>query len=257
MSASHEKLAVITGASTGIGLELARIASSEGYHLILAADEPRIQTAAAEFGAEAVEADLATTEGVDKLLEQVAGRRIEILCANAGRGLGHGFVDQEWDAIRRVIETNVLGTTYLLHRVLNEMKAANQGRVLITGSIAGFMPGTYQAVYNATKAYDDSLADALRAELKDTNVTVACLMPGPTETEFFQRAGMMDTKVGAAQKDDAAMVAKTGWDAMMNDSGHVVAGFKNKVQAAIAHVAPAPVLAKLHERMAKPGTAKN
>ena len=259
MSATPDRLAVITGASTGIGLELARIAAAEGYQLIIAADEPQIEHAATELGhgTEAVEADLGTMEGVDKLLEKVGGRTIDVLCANAGRGLGHAFVDQDWHDIQRVIATNVVGTTYLLHRVLTTMKAGNHGRVLITGSIAGFMPGTYQAVYNATKAYDDSLADALRAELKDTDVTVACLMPGPTETEFFERADMMDTSVGTAKKDDAAMVAKTGWDAMMNDSGHVVAGFKNKVQAALAHITPAPVLAKMHEQMAKPGTAKD
>ena len=251
------KLAVVTGASSGIGLELARIAAKEGYRLVIAADEPEIQNAASELGngTEAVQADLGSMEGVDKLLEQVGGRPIDVLCANAGRGLGHAFVDQEWQEIRRVIATNVFGTTYLLHRVLKSMKARNSGRVLITGSIAGLMPGTYQAVYNATKAYDDSLADALRAELKDTGVTVACLMPGATETEFFERAGMMDTSVGTAKKDDAAMVAKVGWDAMMDDSGHVVSGWKNKIQAAIAHVAPAPVLAKRHEQMAKPGTA--
>ena len=255
MSASAEKLAVITGASTGIGLELAKIAAREGYHLIVAADQ-KIAQAAAELGngTEAVEADLGTIEGVDKLLQQVGGRPIEILCANAGQGLGHAFVDQTWDAISKVIDTNVVGTTYLLHRVLNDMKANGHGKVLVTGSIAGLMPGTYQAVYNGTKAYIDSLSDALRAELKETDITVACLMPGPTETEFFERADMMDTSVGTAKKDDAGMVAATGWKAMMNDSGHVVAGLKNKVQAAVAHITPAPVLAKMHEQMAKPGT---
>ncbi len=249
--------ALVTGASAGIGLELAGIAAKEGYRLLLAADEPKITNAANELGAEAIEVDLSTVEGVDKLLDATRGRTIDVLCANAGRGLGHGFVDQDWSRIRHVIDTNVTGTTYLLHRVLKDMKARNTGRVLVTGSIAGLMPGTYQAVYNATKAYLDSFSDALRAELKDTGVTIACLMPGATETEFFERADMMDTKVGTAKKDDAAMVAKTGWDAMMNDSGHVVAGLKNKVQAAIAHIAPAPVLAKMHEQMAKPGTAKS
>lgn len=257
MSDNSQKLAVITGASSGIGLELARIAAKEGYALVIAADEPEIQNAASQLGngAEPVQADLGSMEGVDKLLDKVGGRRIDVLCANAGRGLGHAFVDQQWPDVRGVIATNVFGTTYLLHRVLKSMKAQGGGRALITGSIAGLMPGTYQAVYNATKAYLDSLSDALRAELKDTGVTVACLMPGATETEFFKRAGMMDTSVGTAKKDDAAMVAQTGWDAMMDDSGHVVSGFKNKVQAAIAHVTPAPVLAKLHEGMAKPGTA--
>src|SRR6185437_5363443 len=115
----------------------------------------------------------------------------------------------------------------------------------------GLMPGTYQAVYNATKAYVDSLAEAIRAEMKHegANVHVTCLMPGPTETEFFQRAGLMDTSVGTAKKDDAAMVAETGWEAMMDDTGSVVAGWKNKIQAALSHVTPTPVLAKMHQQM--------
>ena len=259
MSDNPQKLAVVTGASSGIGLELAKIAASEGYSLVIAADEPAIEQAASELGGsvQTVQADLGSMEGVDKLLDKVGGRRIDVLCANAGRGLGHGFVDQDWQDVRRVIATNVFGTTYLLHKVTRAMKAQGGGRVLITGSIAGLMPGTYQAVYNATKAYDDSLADALRAELKDTGITIACLMPGPTETEFFKRADMMDTSVGTAKKDDAGMVAKTGWDAMMDDSGSVVAGLKNKIQAAVSHITPTPVLAKMHEQMAKPGTASS
>lgn len=259
MSGNSQKLAVITGASTGIGFELAKIAVENGYVPVIAADEPEIEDAARSLGggAEPVQADLGTMEGVDKVLERVGARSIDVLCANAGRGLGHAFVDQEWPDIRRVIATNVFGTTYLLHKVTRKMKEQGRGRILITGSIAGFMPGTYQAVYNATKAYDDSLSEAIRAELKDTGVSVTCLMPGPTETEFFERADLMDTAVGKAKKDSAQMVAQTGWGAMMDDTGSVVAGWKNKIQAAVAHVTPAPVLAKMHEGMAKPGTGNS
>ena len=261
MSESSQPLAVVTGASSGIGFELAKIAYQKGYAVVIAADEPEIKAAAARLGpkVEAVQADLGTEQGVDALLERVGGRPIEVLCANAGRGLGRAFVDQEWADIRRVIDTNVTGTTYLLHKVLRAMKQRNRGRVLITGSIAGLMPGTYQAVYNGTKAYDDSLAEAVRAELKHggSAVTVTCLMPGPTETEFFKRADMMDTSVGTAKKDDAAMVAETGWEAMMDDTGSIVAGWKNKIQAAMSHYTPTPVLAKMHEGMAKPGTASS
>ncbi len=259
MTESSRPLAVITGASTGIGLELAKLAAGKGYATIIVADEPAIHGAAAHIGGtvEAVEADLATTEGVDKLLGVVGARPVMALLANAGRGLGHAFLAQDWTEIRRVIDTNVTGTTYLLHKVAGGMRHSGKGRILITGSIAGFMPGTFQAVYNASKAYLDSFSEALRAELKDSGVTVTCLMPGPTETEFFKRAQLMDTSVGTSKKDDAATVAQTGWDAMMADEGHVVAGWKNKIQAAVAHVTPAPVLAELHRKMAEPGSAKS
>ena len=259
MAESSQPLAIITGASTGIGFELAKIASKKGYSLVIVADEPQIHDAARQLGGkvEPVQADLATTEGVDQLLAKLGDRPIQVLCANAGRGLGRGFVDQDWADIRRVIDTNVTGTTYLLHKVARIMKKQAKGRILVTGSIAGLMPGTFQAVYNGTKAYIDSLSEALRAELKDSNVHISCLMPGPTETEFFQRADMMDTSVGTAKKDDAAMVAETGWEAMMDDTGSVVAGWKNKIQAALSHVTPTPVLAKMHQQMAEPGTAKS
>ncbi|GAC1488835.1 MAG: SDR family NAD(P)-dependent oxidoreductase [Acetobacteraceae bacterium] len=259
MTESSQPLAVVTGASTGIGFELAKIAAAKGYALVVAADEPEIESVAGRLGTQvqAVQADLATTAGVDELLRKVGARPIQVLCANAGRGLGRAFVDQDWDDIRRVIDTNVTGTTYLLHKVARMMKEQAKGRILITGSIAGLIPGTFQAVYNGTKAYIDSLSEAMRAELKDANVHVTCLMPGPTETEFFRRADMMDTNVGTAKKDDAAMVAETGWDAMMDDTGSVVAGWKNKIQAAISHITPTPVLAEMHRRMAEPGTGKS
>jgi uncharacterized protein len=136
------------------------------------------------------------------------------------------------------------------------MRAHNEGRILITGSIAGFMPGSYQAVYNGSKAFLDSFSYALREELKDSGVTVTCLMPGPTETEFFRRADMLDTKVGADEKDDPADVAKNGFKAMMEGDGGIVSGWKNKMEAAAAHVMPAERLAKQHTKMAAPGTAE-
>lgn len=251
------KLAVITGASTGIGKEIAKLAAAEGYDLIVVADEPQIDAAAAEVGVagaqvQAVEADLSTFDGNDQLLAAIGGRPIDVLVANAGVGLGHGFLEQDVTEWRRVIDTNVTGTTYLLQKVLQQMVARDAGSVLLTGSIAGLMPGAYQAVYNGTKAYLDSMAYALREELKDTQVNVTVLMPGPTETEFFHRAGMDDTPVGESEKADPAKVAKDGWEAMKSGSAHVVSGFTNKLQAALSHITPDTVLAKMHTRMAKP-----
>lgn len=155
-----------------------------------------------------------------------------------------------------MIDTNVTGTIYLIHKVGRNMRKRGAGRILITGSIAGFIPGTYQAVYNGTKAFMDSFSFALRAELKDSGVTVTCLMPGATDTEFFKRADMLDTKVGAGKKDDPADVAKLGFEAMMKGEGDVVSGWKNKIQSAMATVTPSGILAEQHRKMAEPGRAK-
>jgi uncharacterized protein len=251
-------LAVVTGASTGIGLELARCAAEDGCALIIAADEPEIEAAAAMLrgaggGVEAVQADLATEGGVDRLWTAIGGREVDYLMANAGRGLGDGFLDQRWDEIEAVVGLNVTGTTALLHRMVREMRARNRGRILIVGSVAGLMPGSFQAVYNGTKAYLDTLSWAIRNELKDTDVTVTCLMPGPTDTEFFERAHMQDTPVGRDDsKADPAKVARDGYRAMLKGRSGVTPGFMNKVQAAFAGILPDRVLAGMHREMAEP-----
>ena len=187
--------AIVTGASTGIGLELARCCAQSNFDLLIAADEPKIETAAASLrglgaAVEAVE-DLSTLEGVDKLYDasKRIGRPVDALLANAGRGLGRAFLDQDFTQIRRVIDTNITGTVYLIHLIGNDMRRRNAGRILITGSIAGFIPGSFQAVYNGTKAFLNSFSFALREELRDTNVSVTCLMPGATETKFFRARG--------------------------------------------------------------------
>ena len=258
--ANGHQLAIVTGASTGIGYELARCCATHGFDLVVAADEPGIRTAAQAFeamGAEvtAVEADLSTLEGVDELCLAVGDRPVDALLANAGRGLGKAFLDQHFGDIRHVIDTNITGTVYLIHQLGQRMRATARGRILITGSIAGFMPGTYQAAYNASKAFLDSFSFALRAELKDSGVTVTCLMPGATETEFFERADLMDTKIGQEKKMDAGEVALVGFEAMMNGDGDVVAGWMNKLRSAIANVTPAGVLAEQHRAMTEPGSA--
>jgi len=255
-------LAIVTGASSGIGYELAKLCAQNGYDLLIAADQAAIHDVVKDFQAlgsevEAIEADLATLEGVDKLYAAAKGRPVGALLANAGHGLGHAFLDQDFAEARHVIDTNITGTIYLIQKVGRDMRARNEGRILITGSIAGFMPGTFQAVYNGTKAFIDSFSFALRAELKDTNVTVTCLMPGATETEFFERAGMEDTQVGQDKKDDPAYVAQVGFDAMMRGDGDVVSGWKNKFTTILASVTPAGVLAEQHRKMAEPGSGKS
>jgi len=264
MAQSERPLAVVTGASVGIGYHLARICAEEGFDLVIAADQPEIETAAAGFRALGatvltVQADLATLDGVDRLYSAIGetGRPVDALLANAGHGLGGGFLDQDFQAARHVIDTNITGTIYLIQKVGRDMRARGAGRILITGSIAGFMPGSFQAVYNGTKAFIDSFSFALRNELKDTGVTVTCLMPGPTETEFFERAEMMDTKLGQGKMDDPADVARTGFDAMMKGEGEVVSGWQNKLQTTLANVMPAGRLAEQHRKIAEPGSANS
>jgi short-subunit dehydrogenase len=257
------KFAIITGASTGIGFELATLAAKDGYDILVVADEPLINAAAEDFkqfgtAVESVEADLSSFEGVDQLLAAAGGRQIDLLCANAGRGLGKAFLDQDVAEWRKVVDTNVVGTSYLLQKVLPAMVARNDGKVLVTGSIAGYIPGAFQAVYNGTKAFVDSFVAALQNEIKDADgVTLTNLMPGPVETEFFDRAHMMDTSVGTdPKKSDPADVAKDGWDALMAGKAAVVSGWKNKIQSAVANVTPNAVLAEQHRKMAEPGTAE-
>ncbi len=248
------KFAIITGASTGIGLELAKLAAADGYDLLLAADTPFGEVPA---GAETLDVDLSTVDGVDQLLATAAGRRVDLLCANAGHGLGHAFLDQQVDAWRHVIDTNITGTIYLVQKVLLEMVARNDGKLLVTGSVAGYIPGSFQAVYNGTKAFVDSFTEALRNEIKDADgVTLTTLMPGPVDTEFFARGEMLDTSVGAdPKKSDPADVAKVGWDAVMGGKASVFAGWKTKIQGVLANVTPGSVLAEQHRKMAEPGSA--
>jgi short-subunit dehydrogenase len=257
MTSEARKFAIVTGASTGIGYALSEICLKNGFDVLIAADEPEIEQAASklrQFGGavEAVEADLSGPQGVDRLYEAARGRQVDALLANAGRGLGRGFLDQDTRDWMRVVETNITGTLLLVQKVGRDMRQHGSGRILITGSIAGFMPGTYQAVYNGSKAFLDSFSFALRHELKDTGITVTCLMPGATETDFFARADMLDTKIGQQKKDDAATVAQTGFDAMMKGQGDIVTGWHNKLQSAIANITPAGLLAKMHSAMAQP-----
>jgi short-subunit dehydrogenase len=262
-SGSSGKLALVTGASTGIGYFLAQECAKHGYDLIVAADEARIEQAAAELrhqtgvAVRAVEVDLATMEGVDRLRDAAEERPIDLLLANAGRGLGGDFLDQDFAESRRVVDTNIIGTLYLIWRVGGDMRSRGEGRILITGSIAGFLPGAYQAVYNGSEAFLNSFSFALRGELDDTGVSVTCLMPGATETEFFARADIADA-VQTEKKDDPAEVARLGFEAMMRgDEQDSVSGWRGRLQSALASVVPASAAtAKPQRKLAAPGSAR-
>ncbi len=263
MATTFRPLAVVTGASSGIGYELAKLCARKGYDLAVASDDGRqLENAVADFrllGATvtSVHTDLSTSVGIASLVEALEGRPVDVLLANAGHGLGHSFLNQEFEDIRHVINTNVVGTLDLIHRIGRGMRARGAGCILITGSIAGLLPGSYQAVYNATKAFINSFSYALRNELKDSGVTVTVLMPGPTDTNFFDRADMSETRMGSdtSTMSDPAEVAQAGFEAMLRGDSHVVSGWKNKLQAALAHVIPPDLLAEQHRKMAEPGSA--
>ena len=266
MEASERQFAVVTGASSGIGYELAKVLAENGYDLLINAEDAELAEAETDLrqsGVEviAVRADLAEPSGVEELYRRIGetGRPVDVIALNAGIGAGGAFVgDTELAKELKLVDLNVRSTVHLAKLVLSDMVARNSGRVLFTSSIASTMPGAFQAVYNASKSFVQSFALAIRNELKDTEVTITSLMPGPTETEFFERADMQDTKVGADEKDDAAEVARQGFEALMAGEAKVVAGsFKNKVQVAAGRVLPDGAKAEMHRNMAEPGSAED
>jgi short-subunit dehydrogenase len=256
-------LALVTGASSGIGFELARQFAEHGFDLIVVADGPDIEQAARSLAHTGVtvfpvQSDLATPEGIEDLYDTIDGlaRPIDAAAINAGVGVGGDFRDTDLASELRLIDLNCRGTVHLAKWLVEDMSERGAGRLLFTSSIAALMPGPYEAVYAASKAFVYSFAQALRNELKDSGVSVTALMPGPTETNFFVRAEMEDTKVGASDKDDPADVARQGFEALMDGKDHVVAGsMKTKLQAALVRPLPDTLKAELHRRSAGPGAA--
>lgn len=259
-------LAVVTGASSGIGYELAKVLADNGFDVVVAAENEKIADAAAQLGlrsgdvqVEPVRVDLRGYDGVEALVSRIRamGRPVDVLAINAGVGVGGDFVrDTSVDDNLEIVDLNVRSAVHLAHRLLGDMVDRKEGKVLFTSSVAATAPGPFHSVYAASKAFLASFAQGLREELRDTGVTVTTLMPGPTDTEFFERAGMQDTKVATGDKDDPAKVAQQGFDALMKGDDHVVAGsLKNKVQAVAGKVAPDPVKAKMMRTMTEPGSA--
>ncbi|MEU3401824.1 SDR family NAD(P)-dependent oxidoreductase [Streptomyces filamentosus] len=261
----NRELAIVTGASSGIGFELARQLADRGYDLIMnSADETRLQPAADEIaartgaGVQAVAADLRRYEDAERFIAAVTatGRPVAVATLNAGVGEGGAFLDTDLEDELEIVDLNVRSTVHLAKRLLRSMAAAGCGRMLITSSIASTVPGSYQAVYNASKSFLQSFSQALQNELKDTPVTVTALMPGPTDTDFFRRADMGDTKVGQGEKDDPAQVAEQGLGALFAGKDKVVAGsLKTKAQGMANKILPDSLKAEGHRRMAEPGSA--
>lgn len=249
---TQRPLALITGGSTGIGRSLSRIAASKGYDLLVVADEPVPPGLAGMGTINTLTADLATDEGRLKTIAALEGRVPDLCLANAGRGLGRAFVDQPEGDIRMLLDTNVVGTTMLVHKIAQSMIGRGSGRILMTGSIVGAVPGPFQAVYNASKAYVNLLAGGLGNELADHGITVTCLMPGATETPLFKRAGLTDTWLGRAPKSDPDIVARAAWRAMTAGHRTVVPGWHNKALLCAAMVLPTIALAALHRAAARP-----
>jgi uncharacterized protein len=254
-------LALVTGASSGIGLELAKQFAEHDFDLIVAAEDAGIEAAAAELrgtgaAVQAVQADLSTYDGVEQLFAAAVagGRPVDAAALNAGVGLGGRFLETDLAREIAMIDLNITSTVHLAKRLLPDMAARDEGRILITSSIASTMPGSYQAVYNATKSFLQSFAQALQDELEDTGITVTSLMPGPTDTNFFHRADMDDTRVGrSSMKDDPAQVARQGFQALMKEKDKIVAGSATtKAQGVANKVLPDKLKAAAHRKMAEP-----
>ncbi len=261
-----EKFAVITGASTGIGFELAKQFAKNGYDLLIASRSDKIFDAAKKLtktgvNVETAQVDLATNQGVKDLYQKMVtiGRPIDAIAINAGVGIGGSSFDKS--SLKREMELlrlNVISVVHLAKLVVKHMVKRGEGKILFTSSVASLMPGPYETVYSASKAFVQSFAEGLRQENKDKGITITSLMPGPTETNFFHRAGMDDTAVADQKKADPRDVAKMGFEALMKGEDSVIAGdMMMRVQANLAKVMPQPMAAKMHERMTRPNSPAN
>jgi uncharacterized protein len=257
-----ERLALVTGASSGIGYWLAKELGSRGYDLVVCSAGERLNDAVRDFDALGVKvtqvsADLATHEGVRYLWEEVEklGRPLDVACINAGVGVGGLFWETDLEEELKMVELNCTGTVQLAKYVVKYMLPLSAGKILFTSSIAGEMVAPREAVYAATKAFVLSFAHSVRYELRDTGITVTALQPGPTDTDFFHRAGMDDTQVGQKGKEESQPqdVAKQGIDALFSGDEHVyAASAKTKMEGMMANAIPGDMKGAMHEKMARP-----
>lgn len=261
---TEKQLAVITGASSGIGYELAFQFAQAGFDLFIVAEDDGISSAAEDLKALGIEVqtaqiDLASHEGVEQCYAEIQqlDRPIAAAALNAGIGVNGKFWETDMDDEMKLINLNVMSTTHLAKRIIQDMVARGEGgKILFTSSVAATTPGPYMAVYNASKAFVQSLALALHYELEEKGIVVTALMPDATDTNFFKRAEMQDTKVGVQEKDDPALVAKQGFEALMEGKDHVLAGsLAHRMKNMINDFIPEQTKAKMYGSVAKPGSA--
>ncbi|WP_304108756.1 SDR family oxidoreductase [Mycolicibacterium bacteremicum] len=258
---TQSRLAVVTGASSGIGAELAGLFAADGYDLVVVADEPEIVDTADRLARPGttvtpVQVDLRVPESVDQVYRTIAedGRTPAAVALNAGMVRAGAFVDGDLQTDLGIIDLNVRSTVHLAKLVLRDMAARGSGKLLFTSSLVAMMPGSYQSMYNASKSFVQSFAEALHDEMRGTGITVTALMPGPTDTALFRRAGMLDTLLARMPfKDDPADTAKQGYDAMMRGDQKVVASSAtSKLTGAVLGVVPDSLKAAMNRVIATP-----
>ncbi|PQA59996.1 SDR family NAD(P)-dependent oxidoreductase [Siphonobacter curvatus] len=260
--AMQEKFALITGATSGIGYELAKLFANDQYNLVIVArNADELNTTAIklsqQYGVEVVTLakDLVQREAPQQVYEEVKakGIQIDVLVNNAGQGQYGLFVDTDLERELDIIQLNVSAYVSLTKFYLQEMVARNDGKILNVASIASKLPGPWQAVYHATKAFVLSFTEALRSEIKESDVTITALLPGPTDTDFFNKAQMQESKI--VQEGDLAdpvQVAKDGYEALMAGDDKVVSGLKNRLQTAVSNVMPDSMLADTMNKQQRP-----
>jgi len=253
--------ALITGASSGIGYELAKLFAKDRFNLVIVGrEEARLKRAAVVLEDQGVEviritADLFEPNAAFDLYEQIQAKNIQIdvLVNDAGQGVYGKFVDTDLSKELNIIQLNISALVTLTKLYVREMVARGSGKILNVASIAGKIPGPYQAVYHGTKAFVHSFNEAVRAEIKDTPVTITSFLPGPTDTDFFRKADMLDSKaVQEGAFADPADVAKDGYEAMIAGKDMVISGFKNKLQVAMGNVTPDSLLAEQTGKQQEP-----
>lgn len=261
MAGTNGKYALITGATNGIGYELAKLFAQDGYNLVIVArTEDTLQETAAEFTRQygiqvvPIAKDLFDPAAAFELYNEVVskGIQVNVLVNDAGQGQYGLFVESDINRLLELIQLNISSLTVLTHQFLKDMVARDEGKILQLASIASELPGPWQAVYHATKAYVLHLTEALVRELKDSSVTITALQPGATDTDFFNKAEMQDSKILDSKLSDPAKVAKDGYEALMSGDDKIVSGFKNKVMVASSNIMPDTAVAAQMDKMQEP-----
>src|SRR4051812_13821039 len=260
MPENNKRYALVTGASSGIGYELAKLFGEDGYNLVLVArtkeDLDQVASGFSQYGVDVVTIakDLFQPNAAFELYDEVKAKNltVDVLVNDAGQGQFGLFVEADIRRLLDIIQLNISSLTVLTQLFLKDMVARNEGKILQLASIASELPGPWQAVYHATKAYVLSFTEALVNELKDSAVSMTALQPGATDTDFFNKAEMQESKILDTKLSDPAKVAKDGYHALMKGDDKIVSGFKNKAMVSMSNVMPDTMVAEQMNQMQKP-----